>query len=255
MKQIISFKKDIPFRTKIGEITSISLEHSLKMEDSDHIAGEFVVSGDYKITDISINREPFSYNLPFDITLDTKYNTDKAKLDIDDFYYEITNDQVLNVNIDVVIDGIEVINDVNEIEIDRGNEELPIDFTNVLDEKAIDDSEERKSDEIMESINEDELDDRAVMNLFKEIETPPVDITIEATPSVPTDEKIASLFDSFDDKNETFITYHVHIVRETDTIDSIALKYKTTKEEIIAYNKIEELKLGDKIVIPANINE
>lgn len=253
MKQIISFKKDIPFKTKIGEITSISLEHSLKVEDADHISGEFVVSGDYKITDVSINREPFSYNLPFDITLDTKYKTDNAKLDIDDFYYEITNDQILNVNIDVLIDGLEVTEDIDEIKIDRGNEEVPVNNTDESLDMRVEDVPDNK--DVVDEIIEDELDERDVMNLFKEVETPPVDLKVETAITTPTDEKIASLFDSFDDKNESFTTYHVHIVRESDTIESIALKYKTTKEEISLYNKIDELKLGDKIVIPANINE
>jgi len=244
MKQIVSFKKDIPFNTKIGEITSISLEHSLKMIELDHIAGEFIVSGDYKVTDVSINREPFSYNLPFDIALDTKYNANKAKIDIDDFYYEITNDQILNVNIDVLIDGIEVIDDFN---IEKGSEIVE---NNPLDLKEI------RNDNIND-LDYLEVEDDEIIDLFKEIETPPIDIeiNIDEKENIMEGEKIKSLFDSFDDNNETFTTYHVHIVRESDTIDSIITKYNTTKEEIIAYNKIDELKLGDKIVIPAAINE
>jgi hypothetical protein len=242
MKQIVSFKKDIPFNTKIGEITSISLEHSLKMIETDHIMGELIVSGDYRITDTSINREPFSYNLPFDITLDTKYNADKAKIDIDDFYYEIINDQILNVNIDILIDGIEVI---NEFKIEKESDDVKDNFTEVREIKEdVNDIEEEE---------DDELDNREIIDLFKEVETPPIDVTIQN--ATETDEKIKSLFDSFDDKNETFTTYHVHIVRESDTIESIISKYKTTREEIDAYNKIDELKLGDKIVIPANTNE
>lgn len=244
MKQIISFKKEIPFNMKIGEITSISLEHNLKMIDSDHISGEFIVSGDYKITDVSVNREPFSYNLPFDITLDTKYKIDKARVDIDDFYYEIINDQILNVNIDVLIDGIEVDDNIEELCMERESEVVKDDHTEV----------EVLSDETVEMIREEPgCGTRDSQTLFKEIETPPIDISIED--NVSTDAKIKSLFDSFDDKNETFTTYYVHIVRETDTIDSIIAKYKTTKEELAAYNKIDEIKLGDKIVIPASYDE
>ena len=33
MKQILPFVKDISFQTKINEITSIALEHNLKMEN------------------------------------------------------------------------------------------------------------------------------------------------------------------------------------------------------------------------------
>jgi|LSQX01.1.fsa_nt_gb hypothetical protein len=248
MKQIISFKKDIPFNTKIGEITSISLEHNLKAIDTDQIAGEFIVSGDYKITDVSVNREPFSYNLPFDIALDTRYNIDNAKIDIDDFYYEIINDQILNVNIDVLINGIEVFDDfkVEKESVEMNNS------TNVT---------QVRNEEEFDFTQDEEVDNRKVIDLFKEIETPAIDVSFEKelkpefiidnNTAIDTDEKIKSLFDSFDDSNETFTTYHVHIVRENDTIESIVTKYNTTKEEISAYNKIDELKLGDKIVIPA----
>lgn len=239
MKQIISFRREIPFSTKIGEITSISLEHTLKMIENDHIMGEFIVSGDYKITDISINKEPFSYNLPFDITLDTKYNIEKAKVEIDDFYYEILNDRILCVNIDILIDSIELQNVLN-IEKESDNMPEPIENNDNVDSST---------------------EEREVIDLFKQIEEPAVDIAIEDDakpefkPSLAADEKIKSLFDSFDDSTETFTTYHVHIVRETDTIDTIVEKYHTTKDELAAYNKIDELKLGDKIVIPASQDE
>lgn len=247
MKQIISFKKEIPFNTKIGEITSISLEHSLKMIAADHVTGEFIVSGDYKITDVSINREPFSYTLPFDIALDTKYNIERAKIDIDDFYYEIMNDQVLCVNIDVLIDSIEIQKEII-IESESDN---------------VDKKQEEELDVTLET--DPDVEDRDVIDLFKELEEPAIDISIEdkaknnaeleLKSNVSTDEKIKSLFDSFDESSESFTTYHVHIVRETDTIDTIITKYGTTKEELAAYNKIDELKLGDKIVIPASKNE
>lgn len=249
MKQIISFRREIPFSTKIGEITSISLEHALKMIENDHIMGEFIVSGNYKITDISINKEPFSYNLPFDIALDTKYNIEKAKVDIDDFYYEILNDRVLCVNIDILIDSIELQSVFN---IERESDNMP---------EPTENNKKTELDLNVTSSNEE----REVIDLFKEIETPAIDIAIgdsaiplsapEFKTSLATDEKIKSLFDSFDDSTETFTTYHVHIVRETDTIDTIVEKYHTTKEEIAAYNKIDELKLGDKIVIPASQDE
>lgn len=248
MKQIISFKKDIPFTTNIGEITSISLEHTLKMIEANHIEGEFIVSGDYKITNVSIKREPFSYNLPFDIELDTKYNVNLVKVDIDDFYYEVVDDQILNVHIDVLVDGIQMVDDV---EIEKEREEVnnkPIDIKEILDEV----------EEIEEGIEESEQeteedDDREVIDLFKEVESPAIDLAIKA--DNVTEQKIKSLFDSFDDKDESFTTYHVHIVRETDTIESIVAKYNIPIEEIEAYNKIDELKLGDKIIVPTSSNE
>ena len=59
MKQIIPFVKDVSLNTKISEITSIALEHNLQMENNDSIVGSFIVSGKYKINEISINEEVF----------------------------------------------------------------------------------------------------------------------------------------------------------------------------------------------------
>ena len=106
MKKIVPFKKDIIFNTDISEIVSISLEHTLQ-SDNNLVTGNFVVSGDYRISETSVNTEDFSYDLPFSINVDDKYILDNAIIDIDDFYYEITNNNVLNVNIDVLIDRLE----------------------------------------------------------------------------------------------------------------------------------------------------
>ena len=70
MKKIIPFKKEIIFKTNLAEITSISLEHSLKKQGDHLIAGSFSLNGEYKITDTSTNTEVFSYDLPFDIHID-----------------------------------------------------------------------------------------------------------------------------------------------------------------------------------------
>lgn len=106
MKKIVPFKKDIIFENNISEITSISLEHTLK-HTANLVEGTFTVSGEYKITDESLNTESFSYDLPFTINVDEKYVLDNVIMDIDDFYYEILNDNVLSVNIDVLLDNLD----------------------------------------------------------------------------------------------------------------------------------------------------
>lgn len=105
MRQIIPFKKELLFKTKISEITSISLEHTLHLATDNLISGEFHISGDYKMTEASINREKFNFTLPFEIDLDSDYIVDTTLIDIDNFYYEVVNDDSLQVNIDVFVDG------------------------------------------------------------------------------------------------------------------------------------------------------
>lgn len=105
MRQIIPFKKELLFKTKISEITSISLEHTLRLVEDNLVSGEFHISGDYKMTEASINREKFYFTLPFEIDLDADYISDSVSIDIDNFYYEVVNDDSLQVNIDVFVDG------------------------------------------------------------------------------------------------------------------------------------------------------
>ena len=108
MKKIIPFKKDIIFNTSLSEITSISLEHTLKIDDQ-LVTGNFILSGEYKIADDSINIEKFSYDLPFNINFDDKYKLTKAVVDINDFYYEIINENILSINIEAFVDNVEEI--------------------------------------------------------------------------------------------------------------------------------------------------
>lgn len=234
MKKIIPFKKDIILNTNIAEITSISLDHTLHIEDENLISGTFIVSGEYKMTEASINVEPFSYELPFDIAIDDKYDVAEATVDINDFYYEIINDNVLSVNIEVVVDGLE------EPLIKEPVEELePI----TIDRSMIE--EELESEMLqMEAEEENEI---PVVEEVKQEEP----LTEEEPRCIePEDEKIGTLFDSMDDSIETYQSYKVYIVRDGDTLDTILEKYSIAKEELECYNDLKEIHIGDKIIIP-----
>jgi len=103
MNKIIPFNKEIKFDDAIGEITSIALDDNLKFIDSYTISGELTVKGSRKLGDIE---EDFSYPLPTTITVDNKYDTSKASISVDDFYYEIINDDILKVKIDLILDNL-----------------------------------------------------------------------------------------------------------------------------------------------------
>ena len=50
--------------------------------------------------------------------------------------------------------------------------------------------------------------------------------------------------------SNTYVTYHIHVVGENDTIDSIINNYKISKEILSEYNDLSSLNIGDKILIP-----
>lgn len=236
MKQIIPFVKDISLAPKIYEITSIALEHNLKMENSDSVVGSFTVSGKYRINDISINEEVFEENIPFDITLDSKYDASKVTIDIDDFYYEIINDEFLRVHIDVLVDNLVY---------EKEKVEKPAEITKEERQSIMPNKDERNDDlmndnAITSNKNEDTLirEEDAKKEVKKEVS--------EERESDLTSKIETGLFD----KEEKYITYKVHIVRDMETIDEITTKYNVSKEELEKYNDLNNIVLGTKIIIP-----
>ena len=119
MKEIIPIKKDILFKTTIGEITSINLEHNYKVKD-EIIEGNLLLSGSYKMTEASVLEEDFYYKIPFAIALTKKIKKDSIVIDIEDFKYNIIKD-VLNINVLLELkceeEKFEELKESNEVEI------------------------------------------------------------------------------------------------------------------------------------------
>lgn len=226
MKQTIPFKKDITFKTKIGELTAISLDNDLTLKGEDLIVGNFYISGNYKMLEGSIEEESYSYKIPCEIAISSEYDTYDAVIDIDDFYYEIINDEVLRVNITVVISNLER----KEIKEEQETNEVEV----LTDE---DDRILSINDDIANNIKlplEEEFEE------IKEIEKPR---------NVSNFDKVK---ESAKNQDDTYITYKVYIYKEEDTIESVLEKYSITKEELANYNNLDDIIPGSKIVIPSS---
>ena len=59
------------------------------------------------------------------------------------------------------------------------------------------------------------------------------------------------LINPFLNDNE-YTTYHIHIVKEGETVETICSLYQTTADFLKNYNDIENLTLGSKIIIPTD---
>ena len=115
MRMIVPYEKEITFNTKIAQISSISLEYEANVLGSD-LSGDFIVSGEYKIHEVSVNKEPFKYRLPFSISLDDDLIRDSLKYDIYNFTYEVKDEDTLKVNIEFLLEG-EVVEKMPEPEV------------------------------------------------------------------------------------------------------------------------------------------
>ncbi len=247
MEQIIPFQKDIVFKTKVSEITSISLEHTLKLEDEMSIAGEFEISGTYKMSDVSKD-EDFHYTIPFDIVLDHRYRPSDLVIDIDDFYYEIIDSEVLRVHIDVYVSGEELL--VEDLKEKEALEEQEV----VREEKQEEVPEERQKEVLeepndvfkeMETKNKKEIEERAMEN---EIVMPQEVIPQETE----TETEVNTLFQSVEQSEDKYVSYHVHIVRNDETLETIMAKYSVSLENLESYNDLNNMTVGTKLIIPSS---
>lgn len=240
MKIIIPFKKEVVFKDNISEVTSISLEETLSINE-DILKGNFLITGEYLISDNSKSVLPFNLDLPLAVALDEEYDTTSAICDIDDFYYEIVNNQKLAISIDICVDKLK-------------KKEL-VDINKQIDNM---DTEENKSD--IEKINDMEIKEE-LKNLDRCIDLDDLEYEESEEKQEKTENRKDIMQNSFegekeikslfsDMQKEEYISYTIYIVRENDNIDEIATKYNTDIEILKEYNDINELKIGDKIIIP-----
>ena len=232
MKQIVPFKKELPFKTKVSEITSISLEREINVEEEGISTGVFHITGDYKMNEGSINRDDFSFDLPFDITLDPRYDISTVKADIDDFYYDIINNDTLSVNIDLFIEAEYLSEDITKKE-DTLEEEIE---NEEIEEVRVEDNDVKEDIQVLDEKKEEIMD---------KIDTGEVKEETRDNDNITA----SDLFSNLDD-SETYTTYYVYIVKEEDTIDKILVKYGITKDAFEDYNDITNIKPGDKVIIP-----
>lgn len=242
MKNIIPFKKDVIFKTNLSEVTSISLENTLSIE-ADKIFGDFIISGEYKISDKSTSVEPFEIKLPFEIVMDERFDTKKATIDIDDFYYEIVNNNILCVSIDVLVDKLqerpivelEDLVDVTPVREILESEDDIVENESIFNENDKQEETKEVKEEVRCIEEEEKLEDIVEKrDMNKDL----------------MEEKMNSLFSQISKDSEVYVTYNVFILRDGDSLDTIIEKYGVTEEELKKYNDLSNLQLGDKIIVP-----
>ena len=238
MNKTIPFTNDIIFNTKIASITSISLEHEVSINDHE-LTGNFIIAGDYKTHEVSVNKETFNYSLPFSVDLPDEVIKDTINFDITDFTYDVIGDDTLRVNIEFEVEA-------KLEEKEEKKEEIIPSLEEKIEPIILDDKEERKEDE---NINEDKQE--------AEVNTEVIDNEeqIEEKNERLDEEIKENIISSINNEEDTYTTYYVHIVRENETLETICEKLKTTKDIIEQYNDLTTLSINDKLIIPKNTDE
>lgn len=234
----IPFESEIEFKTNISEITKMSLEHDYNVND-EVVLGNFYISGEYRSHPVSINTDPFNYTLPFTVELHDNIKKDTLEFNIEDFTYDIKDDNKLKVNIEYSLKA-EVEEPKKEI-LDNFERVDENDLSNELEyiDSFLENNDKKGEDNSNEEIKEDDG------RIEKEVECKEEEINRDLN----LEEK--KIMDTIKDSDDTFVTYHVHIVSADENIESICKKYNISSSLLEEYNSnINNISAGDKIIIP-----
>ncbi len=209
--------KEFLFKSSIYEITSISIEDNYDINGS-KIEGEFIISGDYRLHEISINKEDFCFKLPYTHELPSNINLDTVELEITDFNYEFNNNDELKVHVEYILtaeEGIKLFE--SEAELNK--------FLDNNDAEIIDLKENtRAQNEVLLPETKEETE----------------------TPSKIDENMILGSIN----EEEKYVKYHIHTVTMNDSIESITKEYNISLNTLKKYNTFENLELNMKLLIP-----
>lgn len=241
MKKIINFTDDIEFRNNIYEISSISLEREFEATEND-ISGTFIITGSYRGHEISLNQESFTKKIPFSYHFEEPMDKETITMEVDDFTYEIDQNK-LCVEIEYEIEGDKMMFD-DEREFDKFLENHEVELVDFKDDIKDDIKEEKpiieKNVEVCEQEKEEEKEEQE-----KEEEKEKQEKNEDREVKVDTE-----IMDTLTGGENTYITYHIHVCDESDTLEYIANKYKISIDVIKDYNSIDNISVGMKLIIP-----
>lgn len=236
MNEAFVIERDFLLKENIFEVTSISIEHDYDI-NGEKLEGDFIISGDYKVHEVSINKEDFSFKVPFTHELRSNINLDTINLEITDFSYELQNGDELHVHIEYIITAEQgLIEFADETSLDE--------FLKTNDAEVVDLSEETPRFKDIEETTKMEFPQ------ITDETTTPVESLEEETPE-PSEALTnqTTILNSINSE-ETYIKYHVHTVMPNDTLEGILNKYKINLLELKKYNSFETLEINMKLIIP-----
>jgi len=272
MKSVIPFTKELDFTTKVSEITSISLEREFNIEGTS-VNGNLFVTGEYKSHEISANVLPFSFKIPFSIEIPDHIKEDSITLEISDFAYDMEENNKIKVNIELELEGEEEVIEEEKEEEPMMPEINPEEIMQILEEQTKKEMEEKEATEE----NEEELrtDEEDINDIPKEetieeerkeepeieIEEPleteeretmkeEVNVSYEKNEQMKESEEM--IIENVKDSEDEYTTYHIHIVKEGETIETICTMYNSNLSLLNDYNDMSNFTTGSKIIIPEN---
>lgn len=255
MKENKHIEKELLFKNNVKDITSISLDSNYKVEGQ-KIVGNFIIEGEYKIHEVSINKEKFDFKIPFSYELNNDIDTKTIKVDITNFIYDYKKDElIVNIDYEITGDKKSVLLFDDEESLDEFLSKREIEVIDIRDTSKEENNKEEK-DENKDRKSIDKIEEKEIIDAKKELSLEDTreelnndNINIieeEDRDKIETD----SIINSINNNNDNFVTYKIYKIHENETLESIVIKYHTTIDDLKEYNDLNNLNIGDKIIIP-----
>lgn len=251
MKESFKIEKELLFKHNIKDITSISLDRDYKV-DNNVVNGNFLVNGEYKVHELSLNKEKFNFKVPFKYELNNDIDSNSINVEIINFVYDYSKDELI-VNIEYEISGDR--KDVLEFDTEESLDEFLKNREVDIIDTRIEEIEDKEVEIISSSKNKELKEDRNIEEIFDNIisNTKENNIIEDKTINIETKEesiKSEDIVNSFSNYDNNYITYKVYKLSEIDTIESIVMKFHTSIDELKEYNDLSNLSTNSKIIIP-----
>ncbi|MBQ3021082.1 MAG: LysM peptidoglycan-binding domain-containing protein [Bacilli bacterium] len=231
MRDNKKIEKELLFKNNIKEIISISLDSEYKVEDN-FVSGNFLVSGEYKIHEVSVNREKFNFKIPFKEELQRDIDKDTLKLEITNFVYDYKKDElIVNIEYELIADRKDVLIFDDEESLDEFLSKREVE---VVDTRIEEIKEEIENENINELETEENIEIDKNMEYDSDRENVNTDIIINKVGKV----------------EDNFVTYKVYKIKENDTLEGIVVKFKTSIDDLKQYNDLTNMQIDDKLIIP-----
>lgn len=255
MKENKHIEKELLFKNNVKDITSISLDSNYKVEGQ-RVVGNFIIEGEYKIHEVSINKEKFDFKIPFSYELNNDIDTKTIKVDITNFIYDYKKDElIVNIDYEITGDKKSILLFDDEESLDEFLSKREVEVIDIRDTSKEENKKEEK-DENKDRKSIDKIEEKEIIDSKKEL-------SLEDTREEPNNDNINiieeedrdkietdSIINSINNNNDNFVTYKIYKIHENETLESIVIKYHTTIDDLKEYNDLNNLNIGDKIIIP-----
>ena len=199
------------------------------------------------MTEASVLDEEFYYKIPFSIAITKRVNKDTINIEIEDFTYEIQKDVLkVDIKLELTCEEEEDIKEETIETLDFNNDKEDFEDNDFMKEYFENDNNINNEDNIVDELNNN-------INVNENMTKMEVEVNENKT-DVDLNENINNITNNIINNENKYYTYKIYIVRDGDTIESICNKYNVTLNDLKDYNNVNNVNVGDKIIIP-QINE